>query len=139
VLAHDQSALAEARGDLDEALAAAERAVSLVEASSQGLDVMPRVLQRRADARLAQGHAAAAVADAERAVALERDNAEPGARTSRLGRAYLTLGRVLLAAGRAAEARAALSEAAAHLESSLGADHVETSRATALLRTLPAS
>ena len=105
-LASEQALLAEARGDLGLAAAAADRAVAIAEASEQGRDVLARSLVRRANLGVVRGQATAATADARRALALELEKAEPGSVTSVLGRAYLALGAALAAAGETREANA---------------------------------
>ena len=125
-LASEQALLAEAQGDLAAAATAADRAVAIAEGSTQGRELLARGLLRRATLALARGRVDAALADAERGLALEVARAEPGAQSSILGRAYLVSGRTLHAAGRVEAARAALTQALAHLESALGADHRDT-------------
>ncbi len=136
-LASEQALLAEAQGDLTAAAAAADRAVAIAEGSTQGRELLARGLLRRATLALARGQIDEALADAERGLALEVERAEPGARSSILGRAYLVSGRVLHAAGRVEAARPALTQALAHLEPALGADHRETAEARALRASLP--
>ncbi len=101
-LASEQALLAEARGDLGLAAAAADRAVAIAEASEQGRDVLARSLVRRAHLGVLRGQATAATADARRALALELEKAEPGSVTSVVGRANLALGAALAAAGETA-------------------------------------
>jgi serine/threonine-protein kinase len=144
-LAVEQGLQAQARGDLREAAALMDRAVTIAEASAQSLQYLPSNLVRRADLRLALDQQDAARADVERAIELERRrlgdtpeaaNAGAGAAavtpvtadhaSSRLGRAYLLLGRVLGAQGHSAEAAAAFDAAIAHLTPSVGADHPHT-------------
>ena len=125
-LASEQALLAEARGDLASAATAADRAVAIAEGSTQGRELLARGLLRRATLALARGRVNAALADAERGLALEVARAEPGVQSSILGRAYLVSGRTLYAAGHVEAARAALTQALAHLEPALGADHRDT-------------
>lgn len=132
-LASEQALLAEARDELSDAAAAADRAVAIAEGSSQGRELLARSLLRRATLALARGHVDAALQDAERGLALEVARAEPGSASSILGRAYLTWGRILAAAGRAADAQRALTEALAHLEPSLGVEHRDSRAARELL------
>ncbi len=136
-LASEQALLAEARGDVAAAAAAADRAVDIAEGSSQGRELLARGLLRRATLALAQGRVAEAVPDAERGLALEVARAEPGGYSSILGRAYLTWGQVLRAAGRASDARAALTQALSHLEPSVGPDHRDTRACREMLASLP--
>ena len=135
-LASEQALLAEARGDFDAAARAADRAVSIAEGSSQGRELLPRGLLRRANLALAQGHVADALPDAERGLALELARAESGSLSSILGRAYLTSGRTLHAAGRMTAARDALLQAVRHLEPSVGSGHADTQQGRTLLATL---
>jgi tetratricopeptide (TPR) repeat protein len=124
--------LAAARGDLPSALRLANEALSTVEAwfKTHGSDdrYLAILLTRRADVELRSGRVDDAVADAERAARLSRNDLPPGAFLSTAGRADLMLGRALQAQGRREEARAALRAAVEHLESSLGADHPDTER-----------
>lgn len=136
-LASEQALLAQAQGDLVAAALAADRAVAIAEGSTQGRELLARGLLRRATLALARGRIDAALADAERGLALEVARAEPGAQSSVLGRAYLVSGRTLQAAGRIDAARAALTQALAHLEPALGADHRDTRDARDLLASLP--
>jgi serine/threonine protein kinase/tetratricopeptide (TPR) repeat protein len=132
-LASEQALLAEARGDVASAAEAADRAVTIAAASSQGRELLARGLQRRANFALSQGRVDEALRDAERALALELARAEPGGLSSILGRAYLTSGRTLDAAGRSGEARDALTLAARHLEATVGSAHADTQRSRTLL------
>ena len=136
-LASEQALLAESRGDLAGAAVAADKAVAIAEASSQGRELLARGLVRRAALSLARGRLAEARADAERGLALELARAEAGTLTSILGRAYLTLGRTQRAAGDSTEARAALAQALRHFESALGADHRDTRSAREQLASVP--
>ena len=135
-LASEQALLAEARGDFAAAARAADRAVAIAEASSQGRELLARGLLRRANLSLTQGRTDDALRDAERGLELEVARADPGSLSSILGRAYLTTGRVFHAADRNAEARESLTQAVRHLESSVGADHADTRRAHELLATV---
>jgi eukaryotic-like serine/threonine-protein kinase len=134
-LASERALLLEARGDLAGAQVAADRAVEIAEASSQGRDLLARGLMRRANLALVRGRPDAATADAERGLALVLEGAPSGTASSISGRAYLTMGRAHDAAGRQSEARAAATLALKHLESTLGADHRDTRSARALLAT----
>jgi tetratricopeptide (TPR) repeat protein len=154
-LAMEQAQLARARGNLREAIAFADRAIAIAEASTQSGQYLPSNLSRRADLRLAFQQADGARADAERAIALEQRklaagptppadrpmkaaaaSATPASTTasssgavgfsSRLGRMYLVLARALAAQGRAREASAAFASALAHLTPTVGADHPDT-------------
>jgi serine/threonine-protein kinase len=133
VLESERGLLAEARGELRDARAAQDRALALAEAGEGDPTFVALVLARRAALALASGQQEAARADAARALELERETAEPDARSSWTGRASLILGRALEAGGRLAEAHAAFTEALAHLEPALGADHPETQNARRLV------
>ncbi len=126
-LAYNRAMLAQARGDAAGARAAFERALSLMDEQDS-----PVILLRRSAFALAQGELAMAEADAARALAVSRRNAEPGARSSRVGLSHLALARALRARGKHAEAAAAAAEAMPHLETALGADHPDTRAAREL-------
>jgi tetratricopeptide (TPR) repeat protein len=135
-LASEQALLAEARGDFALAAAAADRAVAIAAASSQGRELLARALLRRATLALALGGVDDAVADARRGLTLEIDRAEASSPSSILGRAYFTWGQTLRAARRPDEAREAVTQAVRHFESALGSDNRETRSARELLATL---
>ena len=134
VLSSLQGMLAEARGNATSARAAHDSAVAL----SEGRDAHGLLLVRRSEFHLAGGRLEDALSDAERALAAERSEADPGSRSSRVGLAYLTLARVLRARGKAEEARAAAVEALTHLEPSVGADHPDSRAARELAGGSPA-
>jgi tetratricopeptide (TPR) repeat protein len=131
-LASEQGLLAQASGDSRAAVAALERAVAIAEAGPQGRNQLPTLLLRRSAVRLAAGRPDDAAADAARALELERQDREPGAFSSGLGRAYLALARVRRSQGRAQEARDAAASAFEQLQPSLGADHPDTLEARQL-------
>jgi serine/threonine protein kinase/tetratricopeptide (TPR) repeat protein len=135
-LASEQALLDEARGDLAGAARFADRAVAISEASSQGRELLARGLVRRANLSLIAGRLDAALADAERGLALELARAEAGALSSVLGRAHLTMGRVFHAADRDGDARTVLTEAVRHLAYAVGDDHADTRHARDLLSSL---
>ncbi len=124
--AMEQAMLAASRGHLDAALAAADRAVAIADASKRRPEYLPRALLRRSDVELQARRPAEALADAERALALSRETAEPGAPSAVVGRAELAVGRALLAQGQPDPARAAFASALAQLEPTLGKDHPDT-------------
>ena len=126
VLASDRGLLAQRSGDLAAARAAHDRAVSLADEQA-----LPALLVRRAALGLAEGRAAAAGADAARALDLARRDAAPDTPSSRVGLAQLALARALRAQGRAGEATAAYAAALAHLTPALGSDHPDTREARA--------
>ncbi len=134
--AMEQSAALEAQGELEGALAAAERARAIAEASTQSPEVLPRAYRRLAGVHTAAGRAADAVAAAERAVTLQQNFSSRDTPSSVLGRTYFTLGKALADAGRTDEARNAAAVAARHLEATLGSDHSEARAAQALLASL---
>ncbi len=135
-LASERALLEEARGDIAAAATAADRAVAIAEASSQGRELLARGLLRRASLDLARDRVDEALNDATRGLALEVARSEAGSLSSILGRAHLTMGRVFHAAARPAEARESLSEAARHLEFALGAEHRDTQAARSILAAL---
>lgn len=136
-LALQRALVAQLRGHVDEARALATEALARSEASSQGADLVPVALLRRAQIGLAAGQPEQAVADARRAVEIESGRTPSGALSSRLGRMYLTLGEAQRAAGPADEAQPAIQEAARHLLATLGTEHADTRRAVELLKARP--
>jgi tetratricopeptide (TPR) repeat protein len=128
-LAMEHALLAAARGDLDGALSAANRAVAIADASKQRAEYLPRLLMRRSELELAARRNTEARSDAERALEMARTVAEPGASSAGVGRAQLTLARALRAEEKSAEARAAAASALAQLGPALGEDHPETREA----------
>ena len=103
----------------------------MAEANPAAADYLPPMLVRSADLDLAAGRFTEARAASERAIALERAVAEPGALSSRIGRALLVHGRALRALGEEAAARREFREAAKHLEAGFGAEHPDTREARA--------
>lgn len=137
-LAVGRSLVAFARGQMQEATAAIDRAVSMYDSpDADRRDAMPRALVVRSTFALADGRVEPALADAERAVSVTREMVDPRVMTSHLGRAYLALGAAQHAAGRTDAARSALTSALQHLQPSLGSDHAETQQARRLLTTAP--
>jgi tetratricopeptide (TPR) repeat protein len=130
-LAMQQSALAQARGQLSVALEAANRAVTIVEPSPDTFG-LPRVYLRRADVLLHLRQFDRARADAQRALALFRQGAAPGIVSCEVGRAALRLAQALAGERREAEARDALATAIEHLRA-LPPDHPDVKRAAHLL------
>jgi hypothetical protein len=124
---------------MDSAIALSDRAVALAESDPQARDWLERCLERRSALVLQVRRVEAATSDAARAVDLALELTDPSSRSSRIGRAYLTLGRALAARGQTGEARAALVSAAQHLESTLGEGHPEARSARQLLQSLSAS
>jgi serine/threonine-protein kinase len=140
-VASQRSMIAQARGDYQKALALADEAVGILEASMKsgglGASNLPTVLARRADVKLDLHRYQDAETDAALAIEKMRPLQEPGALTTSLGRAYFRLGRALLGQGRTDAARAALKTAIENLESALGPDHPETRRARELMAAAP--
>ncbi len=122
----EQAMLAQTRGNLPAAVAAADQAVAIAESSKQSSEYLPRLLLRRSGLELEMGRLENASSDAARALRMAQQLAEPGEFSSVSGRAYLAMGRALRAQGKAAEARAAFASAVEHLEPTLGPDHPET-------------
>ena len=131
-LASERGLLAAARGDVRRALAAADEALVVAERSPQGRAYLPLLLVRRSGAELRADRAEDARADAERALHLEREGAEPGTPSSGVGQACLGLSRALRALGRPDEAKASASSALGELEPTLGTDHPLTREARRL-------
>lgn len=90
-LASERALLAQASGDVPAALAYAERALAIAEASiasgGQGRDYIPAILTRKAGIELQLGRTQAARADAERAVSLLTATVEPGTTSFQLTQA----------------------------------------------------
>ncbi len=125
-IASQHSLLDLARGDPSAALASANDAIAICEATPEGLDRLMVLLTRRARVRMQLQQFEEARADSAQALQLAQKIAGPGELTSTIGRAYLALGRALKAQGKLDEARAAYAAAVKHLESSLGKEHAET-------------
>ena len=129
-VAHERALLAEARSDSQTALELANQAMAILEASRnagrQGGSFQPTALMLRSDIELRLGQNSEAAADASRALNLLQSTAQPGALSSSLGRAYLSLGHALQAQGRREEARSAFRSATEHFQNTLGPQHPET-------------
>jgi len=128
---------AQARGRFGESLELIRQAIGITDASirsgGQGSDFIPSLLMRQAEVELQLGRVDAAAGDAARAVELLRKASEPGALSSRLGRAHLVLGRALQAQGKLADAQAEFRVTAENFEQALGADHPDTVNARRVL------
>lgn len=135
ILPSYEALLASEHGDHRAAVAKADRAIALGEANSQGLDYLPQFLLRRAEVSLRAGRLDDARADAERALAMEKEATAPGEFSSGIGRDYLMLSRALLGQGKIDESRIAAKSALEHLQSSLGTDHPMTRDARKLAGT----
>jgi tetratricopeptide (TPR) repeat protein len=122
----ERSMLAEARGDFPKAIAAANRAVAMVEAQRQDSSMLPVLLVRRSQLELEMGRADDAKADATRAVRLYTARVAPGMQSDHLGLAYLAVGRALLASGQRDGAHDAFLAALEQLRPTLGRDHLRT-------------
>ncbi len=126
--------LAQARGEADTAIAAADKAVAIAERGPDKV-ALAVFLLRRAELELMLERFDLALTDAQRASASHREFAGPGAPSSYVGRCYLVQGQALAASGRTAEARSALASALEQLRSTLGADHPQTKLAERLAST----
>jgi eukaryotic-like serine/threonine-protein kinase len=128
-VATQRALIAQARGDLGEAIRQIEKALAVAEELSrngrEGNNYLPLVLLRRAELLIERGRAEPAVADAARAVDLLQKVATEGLLTADLGRAFRVLASAQRAAGQSDAAAASLALAARHLDSSLGANHPE--------------
>jgi serine/threonine protein kinase/tetratricopeptide (TPR) repeat protein len=135
-LAAERSKIAREEGDLALALQFSDQSVALGEAAlnsgGQGAFAFPGFLLNRSAIELASGSLEQAVADANRALALQKSNTQPGSLSSTLGYAYLALARALDAQGKHGDAQAAANLAAQNLEKCLGADHPDTRSAIQL-------
>ena len=116
--------LAQARGEVDTAIGAADQAVAIAERGTDE-EAVALFLLRRAELELALKRIDPALADARRASPLFRGLGGLGA-SSYVGRCYLVQGRALAAAGHAAEARVAFASAVENLRPTLGAGHPQT-------------
>jgi tetratricopeptide (TPR) repeat protein len=130
LLASSQALLASGKGNSEEALHLANKAVDILErsikAKGQGSDYLPIILIRRSTIELVAAQPVLAEADAERALAQLKAAAQPGTFSSYIGGAYLNLARALQGQLKAAEARAAFQSAAEQLEKTVGPDHPDT-------------
>jgi serine/threonine-protein kinase len=126
VLSSYEGLLASRHGDHRAAVAKSDRAIALAEANSQGLDYLPAMLRRRAEVNLKAGRLDEARADAERAIAMEKEATASGEFSSGIGRDYLMLSRALLGQDKIDESHIAAKSALEHLEPSLGAGHPMT-------------
>ncbi|HEV8200983.1 MAG TPA: serine/threonine-protein kinase [Candidatus Polarisedimenticolia bacterium] len=121
---------AAAGGDLDRALALADQALAMVQASVKatggGGYLLPVLELRRSDLLLRRGRPAEAADQARRTLASLGESSPPGTPSRTLGQAHLALGRALKAAGDEPGARAAFSAAYERLRGALGADHPDT-------------
>jgi non-specific serine/threonine protein kinase/serine/threonine-protein kinase len=118
-----RSLLRQSQGDLGAARAAADRAVSLAEASGQGAWLLSALLAHRAEVELQAHRWEEARRDAERALAEGGSIAGSATPSRQLGLASLALGRALRALGDPDGARASFASASAHLRASLGPTH----------------
>jgi len=132
VLALERARLAQVRGDSAAAMAAADRATAIAEASTQRIVYLSRFLLGRSELAYQMGRLDRARDDAREAVRLELEGVVPEIFSSHLGRCYLALGRALQGQGRIDQARAAFASALQHLEPSLGANHSDTRAARQL-------
>jgi serine/threonine protein kinase/tetratricopeptide (TPR) repeat protein len=139
LLASAQSLVAARKGDYPNALASADRAVSIVEesirAGGEGSDQLPTVLLRRSTVELNSSNPKAAAADASRALALLQAAVPSGSYSSHIGEAYVQLGKSLQAEGNSRQSRAAFASGAEHFQNTLGPDHAFTRRASQLAAT----
>jgi eukaryotic-like serine/threonine-protein kinase len=134
----ERALLMDARGDRKGALAEADRAVAIAEASTQSAVYLPLTLQRRAQIELDLRDWERASADAARAADLYEKAVGPGVPSNKIGRSYVALGRALQATGQTDEARRAYAKALEHLGPSQGTDHPGTREASRLAASLAA-
>jgi tetratricopeptide (TPR) repeat protein len=130
-LAWERSHLAQARGDLATAMAAADRAIAIAEASTRRDTQLARNLIRRSEVAFAAGRLDRATADAEAALRLELRGYTAGDFSNLVGLCYLALGRALRQQDRIDPAVASFSSAVEHLRPSVGEQHPATRGATA--------
>jgi serine/threonine-protein kinase len=128
----ERALLLDARGDRRGAIAEADRAVAIAEASTQSAVYLPLMLLRRAQIELDLRDWEKSRADAARAIDLYEKDVGPGVFSNRIGRSYVALGRALQATGQLEEARKAYTKALEHLGPSQGTDHPGTQEASRL-------
>lgn len=133
-VSYERAMLAQAHGETDAAIAAADNAVAIAERGTDK-EAVALFLLRRAELELVLKRFDLALPDAQRASPLFRELAGPGAPSSFLGRCDLVQGSALAASGQTAEARGAFSSAVEHLRPTLGADHPRTREAERLAST----
>jgi tetratricopeptide (TPR) repeat protein len=132
-IASERSLQAAARGDLATAMAEADRAITLTEASVRGPGTARgRYLRRRSELALALGRPEQAEADAAASLREVAAECGPEGTSSDRGLAELSLGRAQAARGKTAEARAAFTSAHALLVPTLGERHPDTLTAARL-------
>jgi len=108
---------------MNQALAIAQASVR---AGQQGADLVPILLTYRSELQQQMGRIDDAVADANQALALIQEAAQPGTSSVLAGHARLALGRAFQAQQKNDRARANFQMAAEQLEQSLGRDNAET-------------
>lgn len=135
-LAADRSKIAFGEGNLALALQFSDQSVAIGEAAlksgGQGTFAFPGFLLNRSAIELASGRLEQAVADANRALSVQKASTQPNSLSSTLGYAYLALARALDVQGKHDEAQAAAGLAAQNLEKCLGASHPDTRSAVQL-------
>jgi serine/threonine-protein kinase len=132
----EHALLLDARGNRKAALAEADRAVTIAEASTQSANYLPLTLLRRAQIELDAQDWDRARADASRAADLYEKSVGPGVPSNKVGRSYVALGRALQATGQVDQARKAYARALENLGPSQGADHPGTREASRLAASL---
>jgi tetratricopeptide (TPR) repeat protein len=141
LLTSEKSLLAEAKGDLPNALQLADQALAIDEAAIRvqgGCEaLLPVMLVRRSEIEVQVDKREQAEADAKQALNLLRSSMQTGVRSSNLGRAYLALGRALQSQGKTSEARSAFHAAEENLRETLGAEHPDTRSARLLAASEP--
>jgi serine/threonine protein kinase len=129
----DRIRVAEARGNLRDAAALADRAVQWFESDPRHRSSVPLALRRRAQIALLQGRFDQALEDAQRLLPLVLARVPGDAPSASAGVAYVTLGEALASLDRPDEARAALTQGVRHLEAAAGPAHPVAVHATRLL------
>jgi eukaryotic-like serine/threonine-protein kinase len=131
-LALERSRVIQGNGDLATALAVADQAALVLEASvaagRTGSEYLPPFLLRRAELRRELGQLEQAADDIERALRIWEDTTPPETASSNLGRAWLALGLVRRSQSRFAEARSAFQTALSQLEFAAGPTHPDSER-----------
>jgi tetratricopeptide (TPR) repeat protein len=135
-LTADRAKIAFGEGNLALALQFADQSVAIGESAlksgGQGTFAFPGFLLNRSAIELASGSLEQAVADANRALDLQKSSTQPNSLSSTLGYAYLALARALDAQGKHGESQSAAGLAAQNLEKCLGAGHPDTRSAVQL-------
>ncbi len=135
-----QARIEVAQGRPQSAAAIDTKVIDVLEARGASTPARVTAYRQRAEVEAGAGKRDAALADAEKAIAIAKkllaDAPKPW--SDDMGLAQLSLGRVLQSAGETEKARAALTTAVEHLSGSLGDKNPETKTARELLEKIQA-